>query len=101
MPFSVALDGCLRPTELYALTWNDIDLEEGSMMIEKDITVISKKDAEELGVDRITIGETKTNGSVRKIPLSKRTIEALTAFKQESENYLEKQKYINQENHQC
>ena len=98
MPFSVALDGCLRPTELYALTWNDIDLEEGSMMIEKDITVISRKDEEELGVDRITIGETKTNGSVRKIPLSKRTIAALTDFKQESEKYLEKQKYINQEN---
>ena len=78
----LSLDGCLRPTELYALTWNDIDLEEGSMMIEKDITVISKKDADELGVDRITIGETKTNGSVRKIPLSKRTIAALTAFKQ-------------------
>ena len=94
----LTLDGCLRPTELYALTWNDIDLDEGSMMIEKDITVISRKDAEELGVDRITIGETKTNGSVRKIPLSKRTIEALTAFKQESEKYLEKQKYINQEN---
>ena len=94
----LTLDGCLRPTELYALTWNDIDLEEGSMMIEKDITVISKKDAEELGVDRITIGETKTNGSVRKIPLSKRTIAALTDFKQESEKYLEKHKYINQEN---
>ena len=29
----LTLDGCLRPTELYALTWNDIDLEEGSMMI--------------------------------------------------------------------
>ena len=41
----LSLDGCLRPTELYALTWNDIDLDEGSMMIEKDITVISKKDA--------------------------------------------------------
>jgi len=49
-------------------------------------------------VDRITIGETKTNGSVRKIPLSKRTIAALTSFKQESEKYLEKHKYTNQEN---
>ena len=67
-------------------------------MVEKDITVISKKDAENMGVERITIGETKTNGSVRKIPLSKRTVAALTAFKQECEQYLKKHKYKNQDN---
>lgn len=94
----LSLDGCLRPTELYALTWNDIDLDEGSMMIEKDITVISQKEAEDMGVERITIGETKTNGSVRKIPLSKRTVVALTAFKQECEQYLKKHKYKNPDN---
>ncbi|MBQ6913112.1 MAG: tyrosine-type recombinase/integrase [Acidaminococcaceae bacterium] len=93
----LSLDGCLRPTELYALTWNDIDLDEGSMMIEKDITVISKKDAEELNVECITIGDTKTNGSVRKIPLSKRTIELLTEYKQDCEEFLKKKKCTNPE----
>lgn len=94
----LTLDGCLRPTELYALTWDDIDLAEGCMTIDKDVTVISKKEAEELGVERITVGETKTNGSVRTIPLSKRTIAMLTDFKQESMKYLKRHRYKNPDN---
>ncbi len=91
----LTLDGALRPTELYALTWDDIDLNEGYMNINKDITVISKKDSEEHNVPRITIGKTKTNGSVRKIPLSKRTVIMLTEYKAECEKLLKRKKWSN------
>ena len=91
----LSLDGSLRPIELYALTWNDINLDEGSMMIDKDLSVISYKEAEEFDVDRMTIGDTKTYGSVRRVPLSKRTISLLTEYKADCEKFLQKHKLPN------
>ena len=91
----LSLDGSLRPIELYALTWNDINLDEGSMTIDKDLSVISHKEAEEFDVDRMTIGNTKTYGSSRKIPLSKRTLSLLTEYKSDCEKFLQNHKLPN------
>ena len=91
----LSLDGSLRPIELYALTWDDIDLDEGSMTIERDISVITKNQAKKFDVDRMTIGDTKTNGSVQKVPLSKRTLSLLTEFKADCEKFLQKHKIEN------
>ena len=91
----LTMDGSLRPEELYQLTWSNIDLEEGSMTIENSLTVVTFKEAEEHGVDRMTIGDTKTNGSVRKVPLSKRTIAMLIEYKAECEKFLQKHKLPN------
>ena len=63
-------------------------------MIDKDLSVITYKEAEEFDVDRMTIGA-KTNGSVRKVPLSKRTLSLLIEYTADCEKFLQKHKLTN------
>ena len=64
-------------------------------MIDKDLSVITYKEAEEFDVDRMTIGDTKTYGSVRRVPLSKRTLSLLAEYKADCEKFLQKHKLPN------
>lgn len=84
----LSLDGCLRPTELYALTWDNVNLEEGFMWVKQDLVVLTEKDAKELNLPRVSFKETKTGGSERKLPLSKLTIDMLREFNDESIAFL-------------
>ncbi len=84
----LTLDGCLRPIELAALTWGDINLEEASMDINKDLSVLTNKEAEELKLPRISFTDTKTGASKRLLPLSKITVQMLKEYKKESESFL-------------
>jgi integrase len=84
----LSLDGCLRPTELYGLVWDNVNLEEGYMWIKQDLSVLTEKDAKELNLPRVSLNKTKTGGSERKLPLSKITIDYLKQYKEEAYNFL-------------
>ena len=74
------LVGCftgMRTGEIFALTWNDIDLDNGIINIQHN--VYDKKDD---GKGRWYIGTTKTNTGTRQIFIGNILIEALKKFKQ-------------------
>lgn len=67
--FVVAVNSGLRPGELFALTWEDIDLK--NMEINVDKTLLYQK----LDVDdkkEFHLGPPKTMSSVRKVPINKK-----------------------------
>lgn len=69
----------LRKGELLALTWNDIDLKGGFLHIERGVT----RDTE----NKLIIGGTKTDYSVRDVPIGPETIKVLKKWR--SEQYQE------------
>lgn len=91
----LSLDCCLRTTELYGLKWSDFDLDAGEVLIQRDLTVLTKKEAELQKVDRKILVSTKTAGSTRKLPLSKITIDYLRLYYEETNRYLTKKKLSN------
>lgn len=65
--------GCgLRPGEIYALTWEDIDLKEGTIRVSK--SVVFKNNRPELSFP-------KTNKSIRTIEAPKIVLDALRAYR--------------------
>lgn len=88
-------DGALRSAELFGLTTDAIDLDEGYINIEQNCYKISKREAEEFGVNAIGVTSTKTKGSTRKLPLSKITVEYLRKYLADCENYIEKNNLSN------
>lgn len=76
----LSLDCCLRPAELYALTWDKINGKDGTIMIDRNVTTIPKKAAKELNLPNYSKGTTKTKGSTRKLPLSQLSLSALAAY---------------------
>lgn len=68
----VAVSTALRPGEVTALLWDDVDLELGSIHVRR-----AWKGRDE----HRRIGEPKTMSSVRRIALSTRALEALVAMK--------------------
>ena len=91
----LSLDCCLRTTELYGLKWSDFDMDAREVLIQRDLTVLTKKEAELQNVDRKILGTTKTTGSTRKLPLSKITTEYLRLYYEETSRYLAKKKLNN------
>ena len=69
----IALGCGLRPGELYALTWDNIDLKEGVIHVNKSI-VFRNNNKPELTVP-------KTNKSIRSIEAPKIVIDALKAYR--------------------
>lgn len=86
----LTLDGNLRPAELYGLTWNDIDLTEASMEINKDFSSFTTKQAEKANLPRTVIDDTKTRGSHRLLPLSSITVKLLISYKKECDAFLKR-----------
>ena len=95
----LSLDGCLRPTELYALNIGDVNIEKKYIYVNKDLTVLTSKMAKDLGKERMEISETKTKGSERKLPISELTVQYLQQYLQESKEYLKKRKVKNPNNY--
>ena len=86
-PFRYALligfHGGLRIGEVYALTWDDIDLKEGYININKGIykryhTLHGKKSEEK---SAWYFGDTKTYSSIRKVKIGKTLISELKEYK--------------------
>ncbi len=91
----LALDCCLRTTELYGLKWSDFDLEAKEVLIQRDLTVLTKKEAKLQNVERKIMVDTKTAGSKRKLPLSEITVRYLRLYYEETNRYLAKKMMCN------
>lgn len=79
--FVVLLDTGLRCGELLALTWDDIDLKNGTLQVAKNLVAAKeRKNGEEKY--KLIIQETpKTSKSVRTIPLTSRALALLKELK--------------------
>ncbi len=93
----LSLDCCLRTTELYGLKWTDFDLDKREVLIQRDLTVLTKKEADLQKVDRKIMVDTKTTGSKRKLPLSEITVTYLRWYYEETSRYLKQKKMNNTE----
>ena len=72
--FIVAVNTGLRPGELFALTWEDIDLEKKEININKTM-VYQKFDGDEGKI--FHVGEPKTKSSIRTVPINNMCEKAL------------------------
>ena len=70
--YTLALTTGMREGELLALRWQDVDLEQASLMVRSTL--------QQLG-NALSLAETKTAHSRRRIGLSKATVEALRAHR--------------------
>lgn len=68
----------MRPAEMYALTWQDIDFENGSVTINKALQFTNSRIA--------SVGLPKTNKSIRTIPLPDFVITSISALKSTGEH---------------
>lgn len=93
----LAADGCLRVSELMALSWKDIDLDEKSLYIRKAKQDYSKRDSGILGCGSYKIYTPKTKSSVRKVPMMDITVEALKLHKDNCEKYLKDNNLANEQ----
>lgn len=65
----------MRPAEMYALTWNDIDFKNRTVTINKALQFANSRVA--------SVGLPKTDKSIRTIPIPAFVIDSLSAFKRE------------------
>jgi integrase len=73
----IALKGGLRKSEIFGLTWNDVDFENNTLTINK-----TRQYVKDLG---IIVGPTKNRSSIRTIAISQSLIDLLKLFKENNE----------------
>lgn len=79
--FVVLLDTGVRCGELLALTWEDIDLKNGTLHVCKNLVAVKDRDSKE-GKQKIVVQDTpKTSKGVRTIPLTSRALNLLRELK--------------------
>ncbi len=80
----LALYSGMRPAEIRALRWTDIDLSNGEIHVNGAV----KREYNDLSKSGYTehVGSTKSDYGIRDIPLADSTAEALTDWRAESEN---------------
>lgn len=71
--YVLALDSGMREGELFALTWDDLDLVNGTVMVLRSLEELDGK---------VRISELKTDGSRRRIELGAQTVEVLRAHRE-------------------
>lgn len=74
----ISLCGGLRIGEVAALKWEDIDIDQKVIHVNKTLTRIYYPDERR---SEISIGTTKTTSSTRKVPIAKNLLGALKKFK--------------------
>lgn len=81
----ILLNTGLRIGELIALNWNDIDIANKIIRVNKTISVSKKRNGtEEISGRNKSIGSTKTSCGNRIIPINKKVIECLELIKSEN-----------------
>jgi integrase len=70
--YVLALDAGMRPGELFALTWPDVDFDKGHVMVSKSLEEIA---------GRLRVKDVKTKKGRRRIDLASFTIDALNAHR--------------------
>lgn len=77
--FLVNLDSGLRRGELLALTWKDVDFENGIITVNKNIVTTKNR---KLNISEIKVqNSTKTKSGMRKVPLTQRSLLVLKELK--------------------
>ena len=76
--FIVNVDTGLRSGELLALTWNDVDLDNGLIRVNKNIMSVKNRDENAESKNKLIVQDSpKTEASNRTIPLTKRSLSIL------------------------
>jgi len=76
--FLINVDTGLRAGELLALEWDDIDLEQGLIRIDKGLAVINNRDGSiDTKTVTVVMDSPKTEASIRVIPLTTRSLNLL------------------------
>lgn len=102
--FVVNVDTGLRAGELLALTWNDVDLANGLITINKNIMNVKNRDKNADTKNKLIVQDSpKTEASNRTIPLTKRSLAILKemydkktcniVFPSEKNNYISLRNY--------
>jgi integrase len=78
----------LRIGELLALTWEDVDFQNRTIKVNKNLKQVKNRDGDILSNYKIIIqNSTKTNSSSRIVPLNNKSIEALNHIKEITGQY--------------
>lgn len=80
----ICLSSGIRIGEMCALTWNDIDLEKGTIHINRTIQRIYIIDGDKRRTELIT-GPPKTKDSIREIPITRELADRLEMFRMDAE----------------
>ena len=84
----VAMLTGIRIGELCALTWRNIDLDNGIIFINKTMQRVKNTDATKKAKTKIIIDNPKSNASMRKIPIPEILLNKLKGFKSKESTYL-------------
>ncbi|MDK2933586.1 MAG: hypothetical protein PWP27_1396 [Clostridiales bacterium] len=79
--FIVALDTGLRMSELLALRWDDIDLVNGYVVVNKNLVFVKDRENDTGKNVFVVQNTTKTKSGNRKIPLTQRALKLLKELK--------------------
>lgn len=88
-------DGCLRRAELLGLTIDKVNLVDGYIEVEQNMYQLTRKEAIRVNVSRKGYTTTKTESSMRKLPLSAITVKYLNLYMEQCEEYLQKNRLRN------
>lgn len=79
--FALTLAFGLRRSEVLGLGWSDVDLDGARMAIHQGLTRVREMRDGKPGRSRLVLGELKTKGSRRTLPLTPPLVEALRAHR--------------------
>ena len=76
----IALYGGLRISEITALKWKDIDLDNGFIYVRHSFQRISQNTREGSNKSSLLLGKPKSEKSVRSVPMNDRLAEAVKVY---------------------
>jgi len=79
--FVVNFDTGLRMSEILALKWDDIDLQEGIIYVNKNLVLVKDRDSKNKKNKLLVQDSSKTKKSTRSIPLTERSLYILKTLK--------------------
>lgn len=94
MLFTVALYSGLRQGELIALTWDDINFNEGYIDVNKTMAEVVDSSPEGRGKIKQTIQTPKTKCSIRKVNIPLSVVELLLKYKEIQKKELSEYRYL-------
>jgi integrase len=103
--FVINIDTGLRAGELLALTWKDIDLENGQIRVNKNVIYVKNRDENAITKNKMIVQDSpKTEASNRTVPLTKRSMDILKEMYKEKTSDIvfptENNTYISLRNYQ-
>jgi len=80
--FIFAFNTGMRMGELFAITWDDINFDNKSIKVNKNLTVVGNYDENAAAKTKTIISTTKTESGEREIPLTKQALDVIEAQKE-------------------